>query len=205
MEEKEYRAAEIQTKRADNWIKALGAFFIGASVITSGLHNTEVLRRQQALFEAAEQKEWTRRLFDEQFAIYEGIATAAFKLKVVKNRHEAIENLASLREWEAKASLLANVEVLVGLRSACEAAERFVATGEPNARPTATPELVRSCARLIRECRAAALHSGSVKLSPRDAAEHAVSTAYGELLNSADASEERNDESPKPIADHNSD
>jgi hypothetical protein len=43
----------------------LGAFFIGASVIVSGLNHAEAFRRQQALFEATEQKEWARRLFEE--------------------------------------------------------------------------------------------------------------------------------------------
>jgi hypothetical protein len=207
MDETEYRAAEIRIKRIDNWIKGLGAFFIGASVIVSGLNNAEAFRRQQALFEATEQKEWARRLFDAQFAVYDGIATAAFKLKAVQNRKEAVANLASVKEWEAKASLLANAEVLVELRSVCEAAERFIADGEQNPRPDqrihVPPDLIRNCARLIRECRAAALHSGSVKLPPREAAEHAVSTAYGELLNTAGTRDERNNDTPNPQVSNN--
>ena len=63
MDETEYRTAEIRIKRIDNWIKGLGTFFIEASVIVSGLNNAEAFRRQQALFEATEQKEWARRLF----------------------------------------------------------------------------------------------------------------------------------------------
>jgi hypothetical protein len=48
LDETEYSAAEIRIKRIDNWMKGLGAFFICASVIVSGLNNAEVFRRQQA-------------------------------------------------------------------------------------------------------------------------------------------------------------
>lgn len=192
--EQERFEKELWVKYADLWIKALGALLIGLGLIANGFFSSQVLQRQQAHFEATERKEWTRRLFDEQFTIYNAIAAAAFQLKASKNRQEATDNLTSVQNWQAKASLLANASVLSELETVCTAAERFIATGERDDRPTDegkhSPDLTPSCARLITECRAAILHSGVLKLTPSEEAENAVSTAFAEVLNRHNSSNE---------------
>jgi hypothetical protein len=178
---------DLWVKHVDLWIKALGALLIGFGLIANGFFSSQVLQRQQAHFEATERKEWTRRLFDEQYTIYNGIATAAFQMKASKSQREAADALASLREWQAKATLLANSRVLSEIHSACESAERFIESGKRDDRQTEegkrSPDLTPSCARLITECRIAVLHSGILKLAEHDEAENAVSTAFAEIVN----------------------
>ena len=140
---------------------------------------------QQHLFEASSEREWSRKLFDEKVVVLGRIASAAYRLEKSASPQEATANLKQLQELEEETVLWVPFSLKFDIVAACDAARRYIETGQRDDRPTErgrdSPDLGPSCTRIITACRKRVLHANGIDMSEAERAEDAVSTAYGAI------------------------
>ena len=180
--------AEMRVKWLDVWMKVVGTLAVVAGILVALHNNTAILKAQQELLKAHEDRERGKALFEAKLELYRQIAAVAFRLRDSRDQSEATRLASRLRDLQADGSLVLPYPLVHTLTEIRNAVVRYEETGQRDDRRVEgkpdPKDLSASCARLIAACRMRVLHASGLN-SIEEEAENAVSTAAGAVAGNA--------------------